>query len=45
MVMAGVDGIMLCHETAFGRRPAYTIANARKIIKETEKHMTILHKI
>ncbi|MBU0546294.1 hypothetical protein KKA13_03510 [Patescibacteria group bacterium] len=38
MVLEGVDGIMLCHETAVGLRPAYTISIAKKIIAEAEKY-------
>lgn len=38
MVLEGVEGIMLCHETAIGLRPAYTISIARKIIAEAEKY-------
>lgn len=38
MVIDGVSGIMLCHETAMGQRPAYSIKVARKIIDEAEKY-------
>lgn len=39
MVIDGVSGMMLCHETAFGSRPAYSIATIKKIIVETEKYI------
>lgn len=38
IVLDGANGIMLCHETAVGKRPAYSIATAKKIIAESEKY-------
>ncbi|TAN33401.1 hypothetical protein EPN28_02525 [Patescibacteria group bacterium] len=38
MVLDGVDGIMLCHETGISMRPAYPISIARKIIAEVENY-------
>jgi len=37
MVKDGIDGIVLCHETALGDRPSYTIHVAKKIINEAQK--------
>jgi len=36
MILDGVNGIMLCHETSYGLRPAYSISVAKKIISEVE---------
>ncbi|MBT4120472.1 MAG: hypothetical protein HOA57_01805 [Candidatus Magasanikbacteria bacterium] len=36
MVLDGVDGIMLCQETAVGLRPAYSISVAKKIIEKSK---------
>ncbi len=38
MVLDKIDGIVLCHETGYGMRPAYSINVAKKIIAEVEKH-------
>lgn len=38
IVLDGANGIMLCHETAVGRRPAYSITVAKKIITEAKKY-------
>lgn len=37
MVVNGIKGIILCHETNLGIRPAYTIHTAKKIISEAQK--------
>jgi len=42
MVLEGINGIILCHETAIGMRPAYTISVAKKIIHESEKYKKYL---
>jgi len=39
LVMAKVDAIMLCQETAVGARPSYSISVAKKIINEVEKYI------
>jgi len=36
-VLEGIDGIMLCRETAINQRAAYTLSVAKKIITEAEK--------
>lgn len=38
MVLDKIDGIVLCHETGYGMRPAYSVYVAKKIITEVEKH-------
>jgi len=38
IVLDGAYGVMLCHETGVGSRPAYSISVAKKIIKEVEKN-------
>lgn len=35
MVLDGINGIMLCQETAIGLRPAYSISVAKKIIEKS----------
>ncbi|MFA6424062.1 MAG: pyruvate kinase [Candidatus Magasanikbacteria bacterium] len=39
MILDRIDGIIFCHETGFGMRPAYSIHVAKKIINEVEKHI------
>ena len=39
MILDGVNGIMLCHETGYGLRPAYSISVAKKIISEVENQI------
>ncbi len=39
LVIAKVDAIMLCQETAVGARPSYSISVAKKIINEVEKYI------
>ncbi len=38
LILLGVDGIMLCQETAVGSRPSYSISVAKKIINEVQKY-------
>lgn len=38
MVLDGASGIVLCHETAVGIRPSYTISVAKKIINAVEEY-------
>ena len=38
LIIEGASGIMLCHETAIGVRPAYSINIAKKIIAEAIKY-------
>jgi len=38
LVLMGVNGIVLCHETGVSMRPVYSIATAKKIITEAEKY-------
>ncbi|MFH1291968.1 MAG: pyruvate kinase [bacterium] len=38
IVLDGASAIMLCHETAVGKRPAYTISVAKKIIDQAQKY-------
>jgi pyruvate kinase len=37
-VLDEIKGILLCHETTMGLRPAYSIKTAKKIIEEAEKY-------
>lgn len=39
IVIDGAYGIIFCHETGFGTRPAYSISVAKKIIEETNKYI------
>jgi pyruvate kinase len=36
MIKDGVNGLILCHETALGARPAYAINIVKRIIEETQ---------
>ncbi|MBI4992717.1 MAG: hypothetical protein HZC26_01080 [Candidatus Magasanikbacteria bacterium] len=38
IILDGADGIMLCRETGFGLRPAYTISVAKRIIQAVKKY-------
>lgn len=38
MILDDVNGIVLCHETAVGTRPLYTISVAKKIINAVEEY-------
>ena len=37
MVLDGIDGVLLCRETAINQRAAYAIATTKKIIADAEK--------
>lgn len=44
MILDGVNGIMLCHETSYGLRPAYSISVAKKIISDVENSLYEINK-
>ena len=41
MVLDGINGIMLCHETGIGDRPTYSISVAQKIISAVKEYRAI----
>jgi len=44
-IIEGIDGIMLCRETAINPRAAYTLSVAKKIIEEAKKYKTEMDNI